>query len=81
MNRALRRERDRIKRALDRDIARHGIGSLLTRIFGDGQWTYDAREQLWIVPDHKRSGAGREYYCVRADGTWFKAVLEEGHTQ
>ena len=81
MNRSQRREHARILRLLREDIARNGIGSLLDRIFGPGSWQYDAREHLWIVPDRQYEGPGREYYCVRANGEWFKARLDAEYTQ
>ena len=54
---------------------------MLDKMFGPGSWRYDAREQLWIVPDAKDTGPGRAYYCVRANGDWFKARLDAEHTQ
>jgi hypothetical protein len=81
MSREQRRERERITRTLQRDIAKNGIESLLTRLFGTNTWTYDKQENLWIVPDRHDSGPGRAYYCIPADGSWFKARLEQEHTQ
>lgn len=81
MNRQQRRQRARIMRLLRADISRNGIGSMLDRIFGPGSWRYDAREHLWIVPDSNYQGPGRAYYCVRANGDWFQALLGPEHTQ
>lgn len=81
MSRAQRRARERMTRALQRDIANNGIESLLTRLFGANTWSYDKQENLWIVPDRHDPGLGRAYYCVRADGSWFKARLNQEHTQ
>ena len=81
INRAQRRERDRVTAALKQRIAKHGIEPMLDRIFGANTWQYDARENLWIVPDKRYPGPGREYYCVRATGDWFKARLGQEHTQ
>ena len=72
MNRAQRRQRDNLTRQLR---------AMLDKMFGPGSWRYDAREQLWIVPDAKDTGPGRTYYCVRANGDWFKARLDAEHTQ
>lgn len=63
------------------NIAKHGIEPMLDKIFGPGSWRYDAHEHLWIVPDTKYTGPGRSYYCVRANGDWFKARLDGEHTQ
>lgn len=81
MNRAQRRQRAPITRQLRAHIAREGIESVLNRLFGPGSWRYDANEQLWIVPDQHHTGPGRSYYCVRANGNWFKAQLGAEHTQ
>ena len=59
----------------------HIVVDLLDKMFGPGSWRYDAREQLWIVPDATDTGPGRAYYCVRANGDWFKARLDAEHTQ
>ncbi len=81
LTRTQQRQRERMLRRLRRSIAQNGIESMLTRIFGADTWSYDAREQLWIVPDRRYTGPGRSYYCVRANGDWFKATLPEGMTQ
>lgn len=81
MNRAQRRQRDNLTRQLRAHIAEHGIETMLDKMFGPGSWRYDAREKLWIVPDAKDTGPGRTYYCVRANGDWFKARLDAEHTQ
>lgn len=81
MNREQRRQRARVTRLLRADIAKNGIENVLNQLFGVGSWEYDAEENLWIVPDKKYTGAGREYYCVRADGTWFKARMGAEHAQ
>lgn len=79
--RAHRNLRRRLTRQLRAQIAKHGIGPVLDRMFGPGSWRYDERERLWIVPDIHDSGPGRAYYCVNADGDWFKARLDAEHTQ
>ncbi|MGA3844076.1 hypothetical protein ACI2S9_11095 [Ralstonia nicotianae] len=61
-------------------IAQHGVEPMLDKLFG-GSWRYDAREGLWSVPDTKYVGPGRAYYCVRANGDWFKAQVGEEITQ
>lgn len=81
MNRTQRRQRERITRKLRAHIALHGIEPFLDQLFGPGSWTYDAREHLWIVPDTKYPGPGRAYYCIRANGDWFKARLGQEYTQ
>lgn len=81
MNRQQRRERERMARQLRAHITRHGIEPVLDRMFGPGSWRYDADEELWIVPDTQHTGPGRSYYCVRANGDWFKARLDGEHTQ
>ena len=81
MNRSERRQRQRITRQLQQAIANNGIELMLSRLFGATEWRYDEQEKLWIVPDSKYRGAGREFYCVRADGSWFKARLDQEHTQ
>ncbi len=81
MNREQRRQRERVTRLLRADIAKNGIEKYLNKLFGAGSWEYDAEENLWIAPDKKYFGPGREYYCVRADGTWFKARLGAEHAQ
>lgn len=81
MNRRQRREREHMTRQLRAHIARHGIEHVLDKMFGPGSWRYDADEELWIVPDTQHVGPGRYYYCVRANGDWFKARLDGEHTQ
>lgn len=81
MNRQQRRERERMTQQLRAHIARHGIEPVLDKMFGTGSWRYDADEELWIVPDTQHVGPGRSYYCVRANGDWFKARLDGEHTQ
>jgi hypothetical protein len=81
LNRHQRRQREQVLRTLKVRIAKHGIEPMLDKIFGPGTWRYDAQEQLWIVPDSKDPGPGRAYYCVRANGDWFKARLDREHTQ
>ena len=81
LNRIERRQRQRITRQLQQAIASNGIESMLPRLFGVTEWRYDEREKLWVVPDNKYRGADREFYCVRADGSWFKARLDQEHTQ
>ena len=81
MNREQRRQRERVTRLLRADIEKNGIGNFLSRLFGVDSWEYDAKEHLWIVPDNKFSGPGREYYCVRADGSFFKAHMNAEHIQ
>jgi hypothetical protein len=73
--------RKRLTRQLRAQIAQHGIEPVLDRMFGPGSWRYDERERLWIVPDTQDKGPGRAYYCVNADGDWFKARLDGEHTQ
>lgn len=75
MNRNERRQRQRLTRRLRTAIAHDGIEPMLDQMFGPGSWRYDAREGLWIVPDRAYSGPGRAYYCVRANGDWFKAHI------
>lgn len=81
MNRQKRRERERMTRQLRAHIARHGIEPVLDKMFGPGSWRYDADEELWIVLDTHHVGPGRSYFCVRANGDWFKARLDGEHTQ
>jgi hypothetical protein len=81
MNREQRRQRERVTRLLQADIAKNGMGNFLNKAFGVGSWEYDAVENLWIVPDKKYVGPGRQYFCVRSDGSWFGASMGQGHTQ
>lgn len=75
------KQRAIITRALKRDIAKNGIEPFLDRLFGPGQWQYDAREHLWIAPDRNYHGPGHQYFCIKANGDWFKAHLDDGVTQ
>ncbi|CBJ41551.1 hypothetical protein [Ralstonia solanacearum] len=77
MNQSEQRQRAWMTQQLHANIARHGIEPMLDKLFGPGSWRYDAREGLWIVPDTKYVGPGRSYYCVRANGDWFKAQVGE----
>lgn len=81
MNRAQRRQSDSLTRQLRALIAEHGIEVMLAKMFGPDSWRYDAREQLWIVPDTQDTGSSSTYYCMRANGDWFKARLDAEHTQ
>lgn len=81
MNRAQRRQHEKIAQRLRESIATHGIEAFLDKTFGPGCWQYDAREHLWIVPDRQYTGPGRSYYCVRANGDWFKARLDGERVQ
>jgi len=81
LSRTQRRARERMVRRLQRDIAVNGIESFLSRLFGAAEWRYDARENLWIVPNRRYAGPGRQFYCFRGDGSWFMAQLGTEHTQ
>ena len=81
MNRQQRRERGRRTLQLLAHIARNGIEPVLDKMFGPGSWRYDADEEFWIGPDTQHIGAGRSYFCVRANGDWFKARRDGEHTQ
>lgn len=81
MNRAQRRQHQQMTRRLRVYVSKHGIEPMLDKMFGPGSWRYDADEHLWIAPDTKDTGPGRSYYCVRANGDWFKARLDGAHTQ
>ncbi len=81
MNRTQRRQREQMTRQLRAHIAKHGIEPMLDQMFGPGSWRYDANEHLWIVPDTQDAGPGRAYFCIRANGDWFKARLGVEHTQ
>jgi hypothetical protein len=81
LNRTQRRLRAQMLCLLRKDITKNGIESMLDRIFGKNTWQYDAREHLWIVPDTKYKGPGREYYCMRENGDWFKARLGQDFAQ
>lgn len=81
MSREQRRQRERVTRLLQADIAKNGIGDFLNKVFGAGTWEYDAVEKLWIVPDQKYVGPGRKYFCVRSDGSWFGACMGQEHAQ
>lgn len=81
MNRAQRRQREKITQRLRDHIAAHGIESFLDKLFGPGRWQYDPHEKLWIAPDTAYDGPGRRYYCVRANGDWFHAQLDDGRMQ
>ncbi|MHA6863537.1 hypothetical protein [Ralstonia pseudosolanacearum] len=81
MDRTERRQRERMTQQLRAAIAQHGVEPMLDKLFGPGSWRYDAREGLWIVPDTQYVGPGRAYYCVRANGDWFKAQVGEEITQ
>jgi hypothetical protein len=81
LNRTQRRQKAQMTRKLQKHIAQHGIESVLNRIFGGNSYTYDAQEKLWIVPNVKYSGPGKEYYCVNAKGDWFMANLPDTCTQ
>jgi hypothetical protein len=81
MNRTQRRQRAQMLGKLKTHIAKHGVESVLSRIFGPGSYTYDAQEKLWIVPNHKYTGPGKEFYCVNAQGDWFMANLPDSRTQ
>jgi hypothetical protein len=52
-----------------------GMTLYLTRLFGANSFTYDADEDVWIVPDKTHSGDGRGFLVMRRGGHWFKAVL------
>ena len=65
----------RIQRKLRRAFANGGMPRFLDALFGPGTWCYDERERLWIVPDTKYRGPGREYYCISIAGDWFKARM------
>ena len=38
---------------------------------------YDARDDLWIVPDPKHRGPGFGFIAFRSDRSWFKGCIPE----
>lgn len=66
---------------LQRAIATHGIEPLLDCLFGAGNYYFDPIERLWITPDRQHRGPGRDFLCIRPDGSWFKACLPEEDVQ
>lgn len=71
----------RIKRESRHCLANGGMPRFLDQVFSPGTWSYDQREQLWIAPDPAYRGPGREYYCINAQGDWFKARFPEREAQ
>ncbi len=69
------------RRQLRQCIKKGKLPKLLDKLFGKGQWSYDETEQLWIARDQFYVGEGKEYYCINANGDWFKARLPEGVLQ
>jgi len=78
---ALQREATRLQRELRRSFANGGMPKFLDAVFGKGVWSYDERKQLWIVPDARHDGPGREFYCINIKGDWFKTCLPAQETQ
>lgn len=69
------------RRQLRQCIKNGKLPKLLDRLFGQGQWSFDAREQLWIVEDTHYGGIGKEYFCINDKGDWFKARIPDGVMQ
>jgi hypothetical protein len=83
LSRSQRRQREQVASQLKAYIAQHGMEAFLRRVFqGDSSaYTYDEQENLWIVPDTRHKGPGKEYFCVRPNGEWFKAHMPDTCTQ
>lgn len=77
LSRKMRRETASLKRKFQRSFANGGMPDFLDKMFGPGKWSYDEREKLWVVPDTKYRGPGRQYYCINIKGDWFTAKMPD----
>lgn len=81
LSRELRREAEKINRKFQRLFANGGMPNFLDEMYGQGKWSYDEREKLWIVPDEKYHGPGRQFICINIKGDWFTAKMLDEVTQ
>jgi len=69
-----RREARALRRHLSKDS---GMARFLDDLVGPGRWTYDATEDVWLVPDKDHHGPGRGYTVLKRGGNWFKSVVPD----
>lgn len=55
-----------------------GMERMLDHLWGSGNWTYDSLQDVYVVPDKKHAGAGKGFWIIRPDGSWFHAVVPAG---
>lgn len=75
LSRELRRKAENLKRKFQRSFTNGGMPDFLDKIYGHGKWSYDECEKLWIVPNTKYHGPGRQYICININGDWFTAKM------
>ena len=66
-------------RALEDALRKVPREHLIEQLYGpDHGAFYDAREDLWIVPDPKHEGPGFGFIAIRSDRSWFGGVVPPG---
>ena len=66
-------------RALEDALRKVPREHLIEQLYGpDHGAFYDAREDLWIVPDPKHQGPGFGFIAIRSDRSWFGGVVPPG---
>ncbi len=76
-----KRKAPSMRRLLRQAIKKNGMPNMLNHLFGIGNWTYDDSEKLWLARDPRHIGPGQGYYCIKANGDWFKANIPNGVMQ
>jgi hypothetical protein len=66
------RLRTKIRKALLTDEA---MVKILDLLFGEGNYTYDQKNDVWVTPDRDYTGPGRGFIVVQRGGDWEKVVL------
>jgi hypothetical protein len=52
-----------------------GMARFLNGLFGDGGWTYDRMEDVWLAPDRRHRGPGRGFLVIQRGGNWRAIVV------
>lgn len=63
-------------RALEDALRKVPMEQFIERLYGpDHGAFYDAREDLWIVPNRSHPGPGFAFTAIRSDRSWFSGVV------
>jgi hypothetical protein len=69
-------------RRLEQGLREIPIERFLEGCFGKNHGAfYDAREDLWIVPNRSHPGPGFAFTAIRSDRSWFAGVVPVGAFQ
>jgi hypothetical protein len=67
---------DEQRAALNAELTKD-IPRFMDKLFGPGNWQFDAAENLYIARDPNYSGPGFGFVAVRPDGSYFTGVRRD----